>query len=285
MSIIDTKSTSSVALEVQRLFHEMFPKAQARWQETLFRDTETFYGGGHPDYLPCDLRYHDLEHTLQATLCYSRLIAGRCKVRETPKIGPEQFELGLAAMLLHDIGYLKLRSDTAGTGAKYGYIHVLRSCSFAASYLPTLGVPLMEVQGVLGAINCTGPTSEVARMHFRDPIERMIGCAVATGDYLGQMAAPDYPDELDILYREFEESYDYTHVPKSSRSFKSALDLNQRTPDFWTRVVLPKLEDNFQGMYRYLAQPYPDGPNPYLEDVGKNIAKIKQGSTVDREKK
>jgi hypothetical protein len=31
-------------------------------------------------------------------------------------------------------------------------------------------------------------------------------------------------------------------------------------------------------MYRFLARPYPHGPNPYLEAVEKNIAKIKRRS-------
>ena len=49
-----------------------------------------------------------------------------------PKLNPRLFELAVAAVLLHDSGYLKLRSDNVGTGAKYTYCHVLRSCSFAA---------------------------------------------------------------------------------------------------------------------------------------------------------
>lgn len=276
MALINTKSTTSVAGAVSALFADMFPKTKPVWLETLFRDVDAAYKGRHPDYLPCDLRYHDLEHSLQATLCYAQLMFARHQAGTKPQVTPRQFELGVAAALLHDIGYLKLRGDKKGTGAKYNYIHVLRSCAFAAAYLPTLGVNLNDIQGVLGAINCTGPTSEVARMHFHDSTERLIGCAVATADYVGQMAASDYPDELGLLYREFEESNDYTHMPKSARAFKSVRDLTARTPDFWRQVVLPKLEHNFGSLHRFLTEPYVTGELNYLDAIERNIAEIRR---------
>lgn len=254
----------------------MYPGASLAWLEQIFRDITALFSGGHPDYLPADLRYHDLEHTLQATVCLVQLLEGRHGAGVEPRIDARQFELAVAAVLLHDAGYLKTRSDTAGTGAKYTFCHVLRSCAFVASYLPTLGANDYEIEAVLGAINCTGPTKEISRLYFRDPVERVIGCALATADYLGQMAAPDYPDELEILFHEFQESDDYIHLPPGRRAFKSAQDLIERTPMFWQKFVLRKLESDYQAMYRFLARPYPHGPNAYLEAVERNIAEIKR---------
>lgn len=285
MPTIDTKSAPRVTAAVGKIFQEMFPQAAPEWLGTLFRDVESVFSGGHQDYLPCDLRYHDFEHTLQVTLCFARLLAARQRSGAVPAVSPRQFELGLAGVLLHDVGYLKLRSDTAGTGAKYTYTHVMRSCAFAAMYLPRLGVTMDELQGVLGAIKCTGSTKEVALMHFSDPVERMIACATATADYLGQMAAPDYPDELEILYHEFEESHDYIHTAPANRPFRSARELVENTPEFWARVVLPKLEKHFDSMYRYLADPYPDGPNPYLVAVERNIAEVRHRVALKAKKK
>jgi hypothetical protein len=276
MTTIDTKSAPSVAAAVNKLYQEMFQRALPPWIETLFRDVDRAYTGQHPDYQACDLHYHDLEHTLQVTLCFSRLMAGRCKAGVQPVVAPRQFELGLAGALLHDIGYLKLLSDHSGTGAKYTYTHVMRSCAFAAGYLPTQGVTLSELEGVLGGIKCTGTSMEVARMYFHDPVERLIGYAIATSDYLAQMAAPDYPDELEILFREFDESEDYVHLPAANRPFKSAHQLQENTPDFWKQVVMPKLDKHFDSMYRFLADPFPDGPNPYLEAIERNIAEVKR---------
>jgi hypothetical protein len=98
---------------------------------------------------------------------------------------------------------------------------------------------------------------------------------LATADYLGQLAAPDYPEKLEKLFAEFEESETFVNVPPSERAFKSPQHLIEQTPKFWERFVLPRLEDDFKGVYRYLATPYPEGPNPYMLAATRNIAAIK----------
>jgi hypothetical protein len=241
---------------------------------TLFADIHALFTGQRPDYAAVDLRYHDLEHTLQAAVCITLLLEGRHAALAEPRLGARHFELALSATLLHDTGYLKLRSDESGTGAKYTYCHVLRSCAFAASFLPALGADDLEIETVLAAINCTGPTREIGHVHFRDPIGRIIGSALGTADYLGQMAAPDYPDELEILFNEFHEADEFVHLPPERRAFSSAAELIDRTPAFWRDVVKQKLEHDFLGMYRFLARPYPDGENAYLSAVERNIAEI-----------
>ncbi|PTX94347.1 hypothetical protein [Opitutus sp. ER46] len=275
---VDTKNASAVSRAVEAAFAKMYSGAGLTLVPAVFREVERLFAGGHPDFRAIDLRYHDLEHTLQATLCVVDILAGRHRAAVQPPISARQFELAVVAVLLHDAGYVKQRSDAAGTGAKYTYCHVLRSAAFAASYLPTLGVDDLELEGVLNAINCTGPAGQVSRLCFANPLERFIGCAVATGDYLGQMAAPDYPDELEILFHEFEESDNFVRVPPERRVFQSAADLAEKTPTFWRDVVRPKLESEFDAVYRFLAQPYPDGPNRYLIAIERNLAVIRQRS-------
>lgn len=273
---VDTKNPAAVEAFVETKFAEMYPGASLVWLKTIFKDMEDLFCGRHPEYAAVDLRYHDFEHTLQATVCMTILLEGRHYAGVEPKLNAHHFELGVAAVLLHDAGYMKLKSDKQGTGAKFTFCHVLRSCAFAAAYLPTLGANDHEVEAVLGAINCTGPTKEISRLRFREPYERVLGCALATSDYLGQMAAADYPDELDILYHEFTESDDFIHLPASRRAFKSPEELAERTPLFWKKFVQPKLESDFQAVYRFLARPYPSGPNAYFEAVEKNMEKIKR---------
>ncbi len=277
---VDTKNPQAVAAFVSDRFAAMYPGASMKWIRTVMRDVDDLFSGRHPDYSANDVKYHDFEHTLQATVCITSLLEGRLMAGVEPPIDARMFELGVASVLLHDSGYLKLRSDTAGTGAKYTFCHVLRSCAFAASYLPTLGATDHEVEAVLGAINCTGPTKEISRLYFREPTERIIGCALATADFLGQMAADDYADELEILFHEFQESDDYINLPLARRAFKSVDDLIARTPQFWHAFVQPKLESDFQAVYRFLARPYPHGPNLYLEAVERNIAKIKRRAAL-----
>ena len=271
---VDTKDPAAVSSFVAAKFAQLHPRADGAFLNHLFRDIEDLFTGRQHDYAAVDLHYHDLEHTLQATVCLILLLEGRQRAAAGPQLGPRHTELALSAALLHDTGYLKLRSDVTGTGAKYTYCHVLRSCAFAAAYLPTLGANDLDVEIVVNAINCTGPTKEIGHMKFDDAWGGVVGSAVGTADYLGQMAAADYPDELEVLYSEFHEADEFVHVPVERRIFKSAYDLLERTPVFWRQFVKQKLEVDFQGMYRFLATPYPDGYNAYLDAVEKNIAEI-----------
>lgn len=272
--LVDTKDATAVASFVAHTFDRIHPGAGWSWLRTLFNDIEELFSGRRPDYAAIDLRYHDLEHTLQATVCLCLLLKNRHLAGSLPALDARHFELSISAVLLHDTGYLKLQSDPGGTGAKYTYCHVLRSCAFAATYLPTIGANDQEIEIVLNAINCTGPANEIAQVHFRDPVARVIGCALGTADYLGQMSAPDYLDELEDLFLEFQEADEFVHVPVSRRVFKSASDLIERTPAFWQQFVRRKLELDFQGMYRFLAEPHVGGRNFYLEAVERNIAEI-----------
>jgi hypothetical protein len=280
LNTVDTKSPASVAAFVRRKFGELFPGAQLTLVDRAFAEIEEMYTGRHPGYLPIDLGYHNLEHTLQATVCITFILEGAHQAGEDRQLTARQFELAVIAALLHDTGYLKHRFDTSGTGAKYTLTHVLRSCAFAASYLPTIGVEEHEIAGVLGAINCTGPAHEIGRLTFNTPTDRFIGCALATADYLGQMADPVYADKLTVLYGEFLESDNFVNKPFAKRLFKSAEDLTQKTPDFWVKFVRPRLDNQLDKVYRYLARPFPDGRNEYLEAVEQNIATIRERLTA-----
>lgn len=273
---VEPKDTAAVTAFVVERFLRIFPGEDSSWLQTVFRDTLDLFEGRNADYAPIDLAYHDLEHTLQATTCIALLLENRHAAGVVPRLSRRDFELAVAAALLHDSGYLKLRSDRTGTGAKYTYCHVLRSCAFAATYLPTRGANELEIEVVLGAISCTGPHREISQMHFREPVGRVIGNALATADFLGQMADPAYPDKLAILFREFQEADEFFHLPVERRAFKSPADLTQRTPAFWENFVRRKLEVECQALYRFLASPYPHGPNAYIDAVERNIAEIRR---------
>jgi hypothetical protein len=272
---INTNSAPAIAAAAQAAFRKMFPRASTGIIDRLFFDVRRMFTGHYLDYQAADLHYHNFEHTLQAALCFVQLLLGRHGTRASPRLTPRQAELGLAAVLMHDTGYLKLRSDRTGTGAKYTHVHVLKSCAFAAAYLPTVGVTPHELVGVLGAIRCTGPNTKIKERHFKTKVEELVGCALVTADYLAQMAAPDYVDKLEFLFKEFREADAFANVPPDLREFKSAEQLIALTPEFWRKDVLPRLKKEYRGLYRFLAQPYPRGPNPYLVAIERNIATIK----------
>ncbi len=273
---VDTKNSTAVTGLTRAIFLRLFPGGSPTLLDRAFTDVELLFAGRHPGYQANDLRYHDYEHTLQATVCLAVLLEGAQLSGEIEKFSARQFEIAIAAALLHDSGYLKARSDEGGTGAKYTLTHVLRSCAFAASYLPTLGVNEKEIASVLAAINCTGHNHEIGRLQFNDSTDCFIGCSLATADLIGQMSAPDYPEKLEVLYGEFRESDDFIAVPRERRRFKSPQDLVLKTPHFWTQVIQPRLEHDLRGVYRFLARPYPGGPNKYLEAVERNIATVRR---------
>lgn len=271
---VNTKCPEAVHSSVDAVFRRLFPNAATDLIIRLFADVTEMFAGRYMDYQAIDIGYHDFEHTLQATLCFAQIFAGRHDAKAQPALKPRHFELGLAATLLHDTGYLKLRSDTDGSSAKYTHVHVLRSAAFAASYVPTVGFDAAEADIIAAAINCTGPSHRFIHLLFDDYESKLLGSMLVTADYLGQMAAADYPDELQTLFREFAESDNFFRLPPAERAFSSENDLIRKTRSFWEKFVLPKLETEYEGVFRYLAKPYPGGINPYVNAIEQNLSVI-----------
>lgn len=269
------ETVTEATLDVARM---LFPGASETFIRELFAGIKKLFTGGYLDYQANDLLYHDFRHTLQVAMAYVDLFAARQKTSCESPFTHRQFELGLAIALLHDSGYLKLRSDREGTGAKYTFCHVLRSCALAASFLPAFGLKAEEIDIVLGAIRCTGPSSAGMKLRFNRHDDHILASMVATADYLGQMAASDYPDELELLYNEFAESDTFLGTPSSQRVFKSANQLATGSAMFWEKVVKPKLEDDFIAVYRFLYRP--DGSHPYLDAIEHNLSIIARRSAL-----
>lgn len=271
---LDTRDFDAVRTEVTAFYQELFPEASADLILDAFRWTTDAFAGKYRNYQPIDAKYHDLEHTLQGTLAFARLLYGYAGAKVRPEISQRAFELGLVAILLHDTGYLKQAHDTEGTGAKYTLTHVSRSAEFARVLLSDKGFSPDEIRSVQNMIRCTGVNADLSSIPFTDEVERQVGFALGTADLLGQMAAPDYVEKLETLYQEFEESNRYSGKVTGPGVFASADDLRAQTPLFWERYVLPKIENDFRGLYRLLADA--TGKNYYLDSIQTNIARLQQ---------
>lgn len=189
MHPVDTKDAPAVEAEVGRLYLGMYPDGDPEFIPGAIAQLQKCFLGGNPKYQPIDLRYHDLEHTLQGTLCLARLLRGRHQAGAEPQVSRRLFELGILAVLMHDTGYLKRPGDTEGTGAKYTAVHVTRSAEFAAECLPVKQVQPVEVRAVQNMIRCTGVGMSLDALSFQSEAERVVGYALGTADLLGQMAA------------------------------------------------------------------------------------------------
>jgi len=281
-----TKDPTAVEVEVQAAYRAMFASADPMFVPRVFGWVIECFTGSYRDYQAVDARYHDFEHTLQGTLCLGRLLRGRHLAGAQPPLTREMFQLGLLAILLHDTGYLKQRGDKEGTGAKYTITHVMRSAEFAAVLLGEKGSDATDIRAVQNMIRCTGVNARLDEIPFQSELEKTVGFALATADLLGQLAAEDYVDKLPTLYAEFAEasrfSKDKTHFVSS---YSSARDLMQKTPEFWAGYVQPRLEREFCGLYRFLNDPYPSGPNYYVQRIEANIARVREQMANAAEKR
>ena len=237
-------------------------------------DVTRIFNGGYPGYQKIDMEYHDLDHTLQVTLCIVNLLEGRRDAHAEPALGIRDWELAILSALLHDTGFLKETGDDTGTGAKYTFVHEQRSCIFARKYLPQLGVTESEIEDICSAMMCTGPRNSIGNVSFQREEAREIALLLVTADYLAQMSAADYLEKLPRLYREFLEAFELAGIPPEKRPYQSLDQLLEMTPGFWKNFVLPLLDGEAEGAYHYLS---PEGvSNPYLEAVHGNLAELKR---------
>jgi len=276
-SLDDTGRPGVVEKQVGSIYSRLYPKADRAFVGRAFEWARRCFSGQYADYQAIDTRYHNFEHTLQGTLCMARLLLGRHQANALPAVPQKIFELGLLAILLHDTGYLKKKTDIAGTGAKYTAVHVLRSVEFARELLLEKGYKPDEITAVQNMIRCTGLHAIISAIAFQNDLEKMMGLTLATADLLGQMAAEDYVEKLGVLYEEFAEAVggDPQHT-KRLTVYSSAEDVVRRTPSFWKDYVLPRINDDFGKLYLFLNDPYPDGPNPYLQAIEANIERIRK---------
>jgi hypothetical protein len=272
-----TKDPTAVEVEVQSAYLGIFPKGDAMFVPRVFGWAIECFTGNYGDYQAVDARYHDFEHTLQGTLCMARLLRGRHLANAQPQLTQRMFQLGIVAILMHDTGYLKKRGDTEGTGAKYTVTHVDRSAEFAAGLLAEKKFPAEDIRAVQNMIHCTGVDAALSVIPFQSDMEKIVGHALGTADLLGQMAAEDYVEKLPVLYSEFAEALHFSKdKPHFIAMFSSAADLMQKTPAFWEKYVQMKLDRDFGGLYRFLNDPYPDGPNHYLLRIDANMKKLRE---------
>ncbi len=272
---VNTRDAAAVRRMAQRVSLELFPPLDTGFVRRAFDWAVNSFLGKYKDYQPIDALYHDLEHTLQGTLCLVSLLQGRAKAGIVPELDRRHYELAVLAILLHDTGYLKRNNDVGGTGAKYTYVHVGRSAEFARELLVGKGFTLAEISSVQNMIRCTGVKLDIDSIPFHSELERELGQAVGTADLLGQMAAEDYPRKLTTLFLEFEEAArrDPDNATGHAR-FETAGDLIRNTPAFWEHFVRPKLDNELGGAHRHLCDD--DGNNPYIDRIESNIEQIRR---------
>lgn len=276
---VKTSDPRAVERYVERIFRHHYPRENFGPIHQTFADVEAMFTGRWPGYQACDMRYHDLEHTLEGAVAMAHLLDGLNRAPDGLFLPPRFFALGIAAILLHDSGYLKEIGDIPGTGAKYTITHVDRSMDFAERYLALRGHLSPDLNAVRHMIHCTGFYVDTNKIPFQSEAEKMIGFALGTADLLGQMAAPDYLEELDGLYEEFHECVEAEGPAAGALAgYKSPDDMRAKTPQFFHGHVMRMLANQWGNVYRFMERPLGSGKNPYIQAIEGHIRKLARQS-------
>lgn len=272
---VDTRNPHEVEAQVRSIHHSLFLRAEHSRVARAFRWVTECFLGSCPGYQAIDAPYHDFEHTLQVTLCLAHLLQARDRTNALPHLTEDAFHLALISILFHDTGYLKKSGDMEGTGAKYTRVHVERGVDFTREFLSRQRFPAGDTEAILGMIRCTGVNADLDAIPFRNDLERLMGCAVATADLLGQMAVPGYVERLPLLYEEFAEAARHEGRAEGRLvAFQSAGELIRNTPVFWEHHALPRLARDFRSLYLCFNDPQPDGPNEWVQRVEHHLKQI-----------
>src|ERR1700738_1638753 len=101
-----------------RVLREAFGEAQTNLCNGLITFSFDLFHGKIPQFQPCDTAFHDFDHTMQATSAVADLLAAHRQNSFLAPLQQRDWEIAIAAAILHDSGYLKRRNDVTGSGAK-----------------------------------------------------------------------------------------------------------------------------------------------------------------------
>jgi hypothetical protein len=277
---VNVEVADDVRDAVLEIYAARYPGEELAPLRRAFADMKALFTGRYPGYLACDTLYHDLRHTLDMTLATARLIDGHDRVcAATDRLGARRAMFGVMVALLHDSGYIRRHSESGvENGAVFTKVHVSRSASFLASYLPTIGFAA-EADTAARMTHFTGYELDIEKIELEDPQDRLLGRIVGTSDLIAQMADRQYIEKCrDFLYREFvwggiarETQPDGQEIVR----YASATDLVIKTPGFYQYFARPRLEKRLEGVDRYAAA-HLDGPNLYQEEIARNMEYVRE---------
>jgi hypothetical protein len=273
---VDTADQEAVAEAISEIEFQLFPRESDPGAiRVLFKEVAGIFAGDLACFQAMDTPYHDFQHTLQTTLVWAQIAANYQRQAQRMLLSREFFQIGLVAMLLHDVGYLKEEDDEHGTGAKFTYVHERRSCELAHIWLQSKGWNQKDIFAVQHIISCTGPRAAMDTIPFHHRLERIMGQMVCTADYLGQLADPNYLEKIPALFQEFEESDNYRGIPPALRPFSNIQSLYRGTEQFWHQHVLPRLNGECNGLYHLLSRNTMRGPqSAYLAAIEHNLRRV-----------
>jgi len=233
------------------------------------------FAGEHPGYLPCDMPYHDLRHSLDTSLVMARLIAGYQTEHSVSSdaLRPDYGLLGILLGLLHDTGYIRKSSEAALCGPQLMAEHEARSAQFAASYLRTTSLARHAALAPLILVTQLGSDLNQLFSGY-DRAAVVLGQMLGSADLLSQISDHWYLERC--YYHLYPELVlgggDRVRTPDGREQllYRDAFDLLSKTPRFYENIVCKRLNQDFQQVARYLAAHF-GGTDPYAEAIQRNL--------------
>jgi hypothetical protein len=277
-NLIDVEQPAAVCEEVRRIFAERYPETSFDRLPRIYADIRDLFEGRWAGYRPCDTPYHDLRHTLDVSLAIARLIDGHDQTHQGgERLGPERALVGVVTALFHDSGYIVEERDTAHRyGAEYTLIHVSRSAELLSRYLPRLGLA-DHIDVATEIVHYTGFERPFDTIKLSDRRDQILGFMLGTADLIAQMSDRAYLEKCrDFLFEEFVHAGIAHEALADGRvrvNYDSPAELVFKTRDFLQQVALPRLDQAFEGVYRFAGAHFA-GNNHYVDEIALNFAHL-----------
>jgi hypothetical protein len=206
---------SSVTLwsEVIEILRLISPSFQTDSTRRVFNSVNDLYHGNFPGYKACNTGYHDFSHATATFLAMTRLIHGAAL--DGSPFSASNVVAGLAAAILHDVGYIQKADDREGTGAKHKAIHEQRSMDFLSRHGQAFGLSADEISAGRSLILCTDMQEDIASISFASRQIKFLGKLLAAADLLAQLSDQLYLEKLLFLYHEGREAGDGNYKSES----------------------------------------------------------------------
>jgi hypothetical protein len=242
-----------------------------------FKDFVKLFKGEYPGYRACYVPYHDINHSIDVFLAFSRIVDGYNIMHKALPV--KKVLVGLIAALFHDSGYIQKDSDMRGTGAKYTKDHERLSIAFIRGYFKKIGLSREEFMMAGNMIKCTDLKIQIKDITFNSESEKIIGCILGSADLIAQMSSRSYLENLADLYDEFREG--------GIEQYKSEYDLVESTMSFYEGLAKKRLDDDFKGVYKltqaHFRERYHIDTNIYMETIDRQLeylAKVLKENTA-----
>lgn len=263
--LVDTRDPKAVLGEIHTIAGLMFPRFDFAHFDRVYSDVVGLFSGDYPSYRSCNLKYHDLSHTLSVTLAVARLMHGA--VEAGYSLTEKDVNMGFIGGLMHDTGYIQQTSDQHGTGAKYTQVHISRSIEFLQAYFRSDPAFQNELDAFRDILLCTGLNTRVDAIRFSGATVELLGKMLGTADLLGQMADRYYLENLSDLFDEFLEA--------GITIFTSPLDLLDKTQGFY-QMTLKRFADELGNTLQFsrchFRKRWGIDEDLYIKSIDKNLA-------------